>query len=250
MQTTKNKTMAIMISTLLIISMSASIMLIPNANAHTPVWQFTTHALITALPNTVGVGQTATIYMFLGNAPIPSSALTNTYRFHNYKLTITAPDGSTTTQTWDTVQDTTNNQAYTFAPDQVGTYNFTFNYGGQTLTASDQPAGSLYVNDTYLPSSASTTLTVQQETIPNSPVKVAPFPTEYWTRPIYGQNTDWWSISSNWLGSGAPVNSATVMAPFLASALVHHLFSDIQVMQSDQQLVTSCGPTQLKTEES
>ena len=50
---------------------------------------------------------------------------------------------------------------------------------------------------------------MQQETIPNSPVNVAPFPTEYWTRPIYGQNTDWWSISSNWLGSGAPVNSAT-----------------------------------------
>jgi hypothetical protein len=29
-------------------------------------------------------------------------------------------------------------------------------------------------------------------------------PTEYWTRPIYGENPYWWTISSNWLGSGSP----------------------------------------------
>jgi hypothetical protein len=29
-------------------------------------------------------------------------------------------------------------------------------------------------------------------------------PTEYWTRPIEGQNTDWWAISSNWLGRQSP----------------------------------------------
>ena len=32
----------------------------------------------------------------------------------------------------------------------------------------------------------------------------APLPTAYWTRPIYGENTDWYTIASNWLGIGAP----------------------------------------------
>ena len=31
-----------------------------------------------------------------------------------------------------------------------------------------------------------------------------PLPTNYWTRPIYGTNPNWYTISSNWLGSGAP----------------------------------------------
>ena len=39
---------------------------------------------------------------------------------------------------------------------------------------------------------------VQQEPL-TSPVLSYPLPTEYWTRPIEGQNTDWYSISSNWL---------------------------------------------------
>ena len=52
--------------------------------------------------------------------------MTNNYRFHNYKLIITAPDGEVTTKTWETVQDTTSNQGYSFTPDQVGTYNLTF----------------------------------------------------------------------------------------------------------------------------
>ena len=30
-----------------------------------------------------------------------------------------------------------------------------------------------------------------------------PLPTDYWTRPIYGENTNWYAISSNWLGVGS-----------------------------------------------
>ena len=52
-------------------------------------------------------------------------------------------------------------------------------------------------------SSASTTLTVQQQPLPGATTS-EPLPTNYWTRPIYGLNTNWYSISSNWLGLGAP----------------------------------------------
>jgi hypothetical protein len=61
---------------------------------------------------------------------------------------------------------------------------------------------SAYYGDTYEPSSASTNLTVQQASI--AAIPATPLPTAYWTRPIYGENTNWFTISSNWLGNGAP----------------------------------------------
>ena len=216
MQIAKNKTAAISIAIFLIISMGASMLLIPSANAHSPPYQIKTYALVTANPATVGLGQTTVIYAFLGNAPPPSSAIVNTYRFHNYTVILVAPSGNTTTLHYDTIFDTTGAQTIQFTPVEVGTYNITFNYGGQTLhDPVDQPTpannpqaiASSYVNDTYLPSSATCTLAVQQDSIPTYPDSY-PLPTEYWTRPIYGENPYWWSISSNWLGTGSPANTA------------------------------------------
>jgi outer membrane protein assembly factor BamB len=199
MQILKSKTLAIAIAMFLTISIGASLMLIPSANAHTPPWKIPTFAYVLALPNPVGVGQTTTIYMFLGNPPYPSSALNNDYRFHNYELTITDPNGKNTTKTFETIQDPTNSQFYPFTPETVGTYNLTFVFPGQNVN--DYPhADNDYVNDTFLPSTYTSTLTVQEA--PISTIPAVPLPTEYWTRPIYGTNTNWWVIASNWLGSG------------------------------------------------
>ncbi|MEM2107987.1 MAG: PQQ-binding-like beta-propeller repeat protein, partial [Candidatus Bathyarchaeia archaeon] len=68
-----------------------------------------------------------------------------------------------------------------------------FDYAGQVYTWSGT-----YQNDTFMPASASTTIIVQEEPLPQ-PVLSYPLPTEYWTRPIEGQNTYWYTISSNWL---------------------------------------------------
>ena len=51
-------------------------------------------------------------------------------------------------------------------------------------------------------------MTVQQNPVPVSPVPQSYFPTSYWTRPIYGENPYWYTISSNWLGTGSPVSSS------------------------------------------
>ena len=207
MQISTHKTAAIAIAMLLIISMGAStILLQPATAAHNPVYQIKTYALTEALPSTVGVGQKVLVYLFLGNPPPPQSAITNTYRFHNYQVIITDPDGVNTTTTYDTVQDTTGAQIHYFYPDKVGVYTVTFNYLGQTLHAPYDTA-SANDGDVYLPSSATTTVTVQADPIPNYPDSY-PLPSEYWTRPIYGENPYWWSVSSNWLGTGAPVNTA------------------------------------------
>ncbi len=218
MQNRKNKTAAISIAIFLIISMSASIILLPNANAHVPAWQIPTQAYIIAAPDPVGVGQTAHIYMWLTavfgaaggttasigtNASTASAALLgNNYRFHNYMLTITAPDGTNSTQKFDTVTDTTSSQYVQYVPGQTGTYTFTFSFPGQDYAKYEHYEGSVLVNDTYLASSASTTLTVQQNPI-SAAINSYPLPEAYWAHPIYGENTDWWAISSNWLGSGS-----------------------------------------------
>ncbi|MEM3378101.1 MAG: PQQ-binding-like beta-propeller repeat protein [Candidatus Bathyarchaeia archaeon] len=220
------------IALILLFCMIASFAVLPLANAHTPPWQIPTYAYIVAAPNPVGVGQTVHIYMWLDavygaaggttavvswNASTASTALiANNYRFHNYKLTITDPDGKSTTQIFDIIWDTTSNQYTKFIPDKVGTYTLKFEFPGQVYGENGNGyEKSSLMGDTYLPSSATTTLIVQEQPIPN-PLGSTPLPTNYWTRPIYGEGTDWWVISSNWLGSGSPV-----LASYTSSTLFH-----------------------------
>jgi outer membrane protein assembly factor BamB len=211
---TKNKS-AFAIAIFLMLSIGASMILVPVTNAHYPAWNFPTHAYIQTLPNTIGVGQTTVVYAWLdltfGSAArqigeTRSFAGTyNTYRFHNYQVVITAPDGTKTTQNFDYIADSTSSQQFKFTPSQVGTYNLTFTFPGQAYA--QYPGGydptSILVNDTYLPSTASTSLTVQQEPISEA-ITGYPLPTDYWARPIFGENSNWFTISSDWLGSGYP----------------------------------------------
>lgn len=196
--------MAILLSVL----MASSMMLIPTTSAHTPPWQIPTYAYIYASPNPVGVGQFVHVDMFLDKV-IDSAALNNNIRFENYQLTITAPDGKKTVETFAVVTDPTSNQDYSFTPSETGTYTFNFTFPGQTFTFTQAvssifgpPAPSQYIGDYYEPSSASATLTVQQSPVPVYPT--TPLPTTYWTRPIYGTNSNWYTVSSNYLGRNAP----------------------------------------------
>ena len=188
---------------LLIATFAVSLTVLPATNAHSPGWQIPTYAKLGFSTNPVGVGQTTLIYMFLGNVPFDGAALGNDYRYRNYVLTITAPDGTVTTQTFSYISDPTNSQNFPFTPDQVGNYIVNFTYQGQAINDYSHNPNSQFVNDSYLPSSSEKTLIVQADPLPD-PIHSYPLPTEYWTRPIYSENTDWWSISSNWLGSGTP----------------------------------------------
>ncbi len=192
------RTLAISIVVLLTISIGASTILLPTTLAHDPSWKIPTYAYIQAMPNPVAVNQQSLIIMWLDTS-YDSAEMTNNYRFHDYKLTITAPDDTITTQTFETVADSTSSQGYTFTPTQSGTYTLNFTFPGQTITTSNGNPNSDYLGDTYLPSTASTTLTVQETPLP-APDAGASLPTEYWTRPIYGENSQWYTISSNWLG--------------------------------------------------
>jgi hypothetical protein len=205
----KNKIAAIAIAILLITSIASSTMLIPRTTAHTPPWTITDTAYIAIEPNPIGVGQTLHITLWTAQ-PMPNSILTNDIRKHDYTLIITAPSGDKSTFHWDVVDNTGGELTTTFTPDQVGTYNATFNYGGQTyptlaevtttvpFTSADIAAINAYAGDIFSPGSETVSFTVQQEPLP-APTGSYPLPTEYWTRPIEGQNIYWYSISSNWL---------------------------------------------------
>jgi outer membrane protein assembly factor BamB len=226
---------AVLIALFLMLTMTVSLVALPSANAHTPPWNIPTYAYIVAAPDIIGVGQPAHIYMWLDCvygaaggtfAVVPTNGstasvalLSNSYRFHNYKLTITDPNGTTTTQTFDIISDSTSNQYTIITPDTPGTYTLRFDFPGQVYGAN----GNGYENspifgDKYLPSNATTTLTVQEAPIP-APITSYPLPAQYWTRPIYSENTDWWAISSNWLGcqglfgvTGPPVGGWNVVS--------------------------------------
>ncbi len=201
----KSKTAIIAISILLMLSMSASSMLIPNAKAATGP-NVPTYAYISVSTNPVGVNQNVEVIMWL-NIVLPGAEPGNPIRFSNYKLTITAPDGTNTSVPFTTVEDPTSAEDYSFVPSTTGTYTLTFTFSGLTYTWTGYPGvfGGLvnvYDGTYYEPSTKSCTLTVQSTAIPALPQ--TPLPTAYWTRPIYGENSAWYTVSSNWLGDGAP----------------------------------------------
>ena len=150
-------------------------------------------------PNPVGVGQSTYIAMMV-DVPLPGSSEANDIRRHDYKLTITAPDGKVTTKTWATVADTTGVQSTAFTPDQVGNYTFFFEYPNQnyTWTTGTYLVNTAYTGVIFLGCNATATLTVQEDMVPYTPD--SPLPSEYWTRPIYGEDYNWYTMGSHWLG--------------------------------------------------
>jgi len=225
MQKLKNKTMAIMIALLLTISMTASIILQPNASAHNPPYNIPTYAFSNVGTNPVGLGQTVNIGMWLGQ-PTPTANGPYGDRWQNITLKITMPDGTTQTLGPFTSDDT--GGTYTaFTPTQLGTYTFQTIFAGQTLAGNNLARGqtSPFIGDYYQPSTSSlATLTVQQE--PVGGVSVAPLPTSYWQNPINAMNVqNWYAIggASLNLGGAGKYNTTANFNPYTTAPKSAHI---------------------------
>ncbi len=210
MEKIKNKSMAFMIAVLLTISMGTSMM--ANTFAHTPAWQVPTYSFISVSPNPIGVGQQVNVNFWV-NMPPPTASAQYGDRWHNMTVYVTKPDGTTSTLGPFT-SDATGGTFTTYTPDVIGNYTFQMKFGGETLkglnTANGLPSTDPSVGDYFQPSSSNIwTLNVQQDQI--SYEGTAPLPTDYWTRPIYGENNAWYSISGAWLGLAASTFAATGM---------------------------------------
>ena len=175
-----------------------------------------THVYLMVAPNPVGVGQQFNLVMFNPQVP-PNALMANSIRYQ-YTMVVTKPDNSTenlppagkTSGSVTTggvidgkfVSDSTGSGYTAYTADQVGNYSFTVYFQQLYYRWNDTSAMRDYYGTTFLASNYTTTVTVQNDPVsliglPN----LQPVPTEYWTRPIEGQNTDWYTVSSNWLSS-------------------------------------------------
>jgi outer membrane protein assembly factor BamB len=194
----KNQNNLFSVALILLLSLSAVAILIPQVNAHTPAWTIPTYAYVVASPPTVGVGESTIIVMWL-NAYPPTAGGTAGDMWRGFVIAVTAPDGSKS-QLGPFTSGPVGTQWTMFNPTQVGTYTFVFSWPGQTLAATrdDNLMGVAYIGDRFEAStSAPATLTVTQNTPPQW--QEPALPAGYWTRPINAQNREWSKLASNWL---------------------------------------------------
>jgi outer membrane protein assembly factor BamB len=204
-QNLNTKTKISAITFVLVLTISAMLVALPTVGAHDPAWEIQPRMYITSSPDPASVGQQVTIVFWLNYIPpTASGSAGDRWIFH---LDIVKPDSSEV-NVGPLTSDPVGGSYYLFTPDQVGTYTITASFGPQVLTGSNGTgiyAGLdflgfpiAFLNDTFLETTATSTFTVQEDPIPYPPSY--PLPSEYWTRPIEGQNIDWFKIASNWLG--------------------------------------------------
>ncbi len=275
----KNKTMAIVITAILVISMAVSIGNISTVKATGPnpvpghpndsydaptqaaisagmywvgmdanatatrltLWNryqdnITTHVYIITAPNPIGVGQADNIVMF--NPQVPQNGLGSIAAGYParymYTFTVTTPNNVTTTyptatppsySSWSMnsvqnvngqnvfVSDSTGSTYMSYTPDTVGNYTFTVNFIGfrylfnatNSVVQNNDYYGAYYKSSSY-----TTELTVQQDPVSLTGLtepSYSAIPTEYWSRPIEQENTQWYAIASNWLENGHDLNN-------------------------------------------
>jgi len=194
MQNLTGKTVAIMISLLMIISIGAMITQLPKAAGAINIQTF---AYINVAPNPCGVGQTVTVDFWLG-VPLEDSEVAV-----NMTLVITNPNGATTVQ-GPYISDITGGTTIEYVPTMLGNYTFQFVYGGQILSV----AGA-FLGDYEEPSNSSVA-TLDVTSTPAVSVPFTPLPTEYWQTPVNSENVqNWYAISGPWLGLGVDNFGAT-----------------------------------------
>src|SRR3990172_5870923 len=158
MQKIKKKTMVSLIALALMISMVASMMMLPPTNG-APLKLLTkqSYAYVGAMPNPIGLGQETLIHL-----GITDELAVSTHGWTGLTVTVTKPDGTTITL-GPFRTDSTGGTGTLFIPDVVGTYylqshfpeqryNWTL-YGGASVLykASDSEKLALIVQEESVP---------------------------------------------------------------------------------------------------
>jgi len=203
MKMIKNKNVTIAIAFILLLTVSGIMATIPASKAQTATSPLPTNAYVAISPSPAGVGQQITIEMWLGQ-PNPTASGLVGGRWDNFAVAITKPDGTSQALGPFTSNDASFAVAY-YTPEQAGNYTFKFSFPGQHVTGF-ATAGAP-INVYYAGSTATTSLTVQQQ--PAASFTQSPLPSTYWTRPINSQNSLWSAISGNWLALGTSTFGST-----------------------------------------
>jgi outer membrane protein assembly factor BamB len=163
-----------------------------------PTWVF---AVIS--PDPVGVGQEFTMVIFNPQVPFQSQD-TNDIRY-KYHVVVTKPSGGTETlpSSGSFVSDSTGTTFAKYSPTETGNYSVKIVFEELYYRWTTPGAGRDYYGVTLQSSSRDYSVTVQQEPVHPTAITSYPLPTEYWSRPIEGQENTWGAVSSNWLNSAA-----------------------------------------------
>ncbi len=182
----EKKRIASTIILILMLSTTLSAVFTPSVNAE--IIEYDTYARVMFSPEIVGVGQNVIVSMRIDKMGVGTTIRTNL--FTGYTVQITKPDGTIETKGPFTA-DATSGAWLVYVPSQAGKYQFKFTFPGMWINTTS-------VQRWYKPSTSDIAeLTVQQN--PITPYPDVPLPTDYWTRPIYGENKGWWQFADNWL---------------------------------------------------
>jgi len=240
----KTKTKIASIAIILTLTFAAMFVALPIVSAHDPPRNVPTVSYACVLNPIIGVGQTEIIF-FWTNAVPPTAVGAYGDRW-TWTVEVTKPDGSKETLgPW--TSDPIGTGWISYTPDQLGTYTVVAKMADHTITGLPVPPGGyLYgseatINDTYRgDTSDPVTFIAQEEQI--EAWEETPLPEEFWTRPIYGANRNWWQIADNWLagaaqnvgpttnfGYGTGPESAHIMwtTPMWAGGIMDARFGDI-----------------------
>lgn len=175
------------LSILIVLTMSATLVVLPTAFAQSTWPSFPVLSLI---PDEAGVNQEVLLsYGITRQTAWPQSGWTG------ITISVTKPDGTTETLgPYNT--DTTGLGGAVFIPTMAGTYTFVSNFPSQEVEVSvaGLEAGTV-MEASHTPE---VTLEVTEgggrHFFPDTPL-----PDEYWVRPIDAQNREWYQVSASWL---------------------------------------------------
>ena len=214
MKTLTKKTFVVLVAVFLMISMMTAI---SHAQLSNPAGTIqTSYPFVRVGPNPIGVGQQATIIMFVGQPTLTSEDV------KGWTVKVTDPNGVVTTL-GPFVSDTTGGTDTLFTPSVVGNYTFQGFVAQQTLSNGVIfSAGTTNVD----------TLVVQSTPITQSSYPITPLPTSWWQTPITAENVqNWYAISGPWLGygsnafaiTGAYNNTQNQYNPYTLSVMSGHV---------------------------
>ncbi len=186
MKLQKNKTyLAIALMTLIATMSIASI-----ASVNAVVLEIDTYCFTMASPNPVGVNQEVIVFFQLDKVSPTAAGALGGEHFKGFTVKITKPDGTTEDKGPFEAQAISGSFFY-YKPTMEGKYTFQSSFPGQWMNIT----GYQYW---FKPSTSGIVeLTVQKDQIPSYPG--VPVPTDYWTRPVYGENKGWSEVADNWL---------------------------------------------------
>jgi outer membrane protein assembly factor BamB len=230
-----NKKLFWTIAMILMLALPAYLTFSPSANAFVSQWE--TFAYATVTPNPIGVGQTAIVTYGVDKVNPLSTIRSNL--FEGFTVKITKPDGTIETKGPLTAY-SMGSGYFTYTPTVTGKYTFQASFPGQWANASYTTTSTGYGNwanvtgqpliteQRYYKPSLSPTVEITVQTDPIPTIQNNPIPTNYWTRPINGENKGWNAIADNWLMMAYDRNSAwrfasTAFAPYTTAPQSAHL---------------------------